>query len=84
MTKRMPLSTTSTSRIRLIAIVGVLVGLSVVVVATGLDWAGFVGGMAIGAGIGVMLIGVYFWGYANGLGRPLVRSGWRPSEGSAQ
>ncbi|UNK69907.1 hypothetical protein [Microbacterium sp. H1-D42] len=84
MTKTTALSATSISRIRIVAIIGIVIGLLAVLLAAGLDWSGFGGGLATGAGIGVMLVSVYFWGYANGVGRPLSRSGWRPSADSVQ
>ena len=61
------------------AIAAVIVGGIIVFVGTGLDWGGFVGGLGLGAGSGLMLVGAYFWGYGNGLRRPLARAGWLPS-----
>lgn len=72
------------SRVVIAAIIGIVVGLVLVIVSIGLDWRGFSGGMATGAGIGLMVVGAYFWGYANGLRRPVSRGDWRPSQDAAR
>ena len=47
----------------------VLAGLVLLIVSIGLDWDGFWGGMGTGVGIGAMITGTYYLGYANGLGQ---------------
>ncbi|GAA5212825.1 hypothetical protein [Microbacterium kyungheense] len=65
--------------------VGVIVaGLVVLVLGVGLDWGGVGGGAAMGVGVGLVAIGMYVWGYANGLrkaGRGATAPGgaWLPS-----
>ena len=61
------------------AIVAIVAGLVIVVLGLGFDWSGFLGGCALGAGIGLALVGVYLWGYTNGLQRVAARPTWLPS-----
>ncbi|QAY60902.1 hypothetical protein ET475_13495 [Microbacterium protaetiae] len=63
-----------------LAICLVAVGLIVVVLSAGFDWHGFAGGLALGAGIGTMLVGAYFWGWMNGLRRQGSSARWLPGE----
>lgn len=63
-----------------IAIGLVVVGFIAVLLSIGLEWRGFGGGFAVGAGIGAMLVGAYFWGWTNGLRRPASAARWLPSE----
>ncbi|MFB7893840.1 hypothetical protein ACFC1I_16695 [Microbacterium sp. NPDC056044] len=66
-------------RIVTVAIVSIVLGLGLVVLSIGFDWEGFGGGAVIGVGIGFAAVGMYFWGYANGLRRPSSRGTWLPS-----
>lgn len=71
-------------RINRMAITLIVAGGIVVFLGIGLDWGGFVGGMALGAGVGSVIVGAYFWGYANGLRRTATRASadpasWLPS-----
>ena len=61
------------------AIGAVVVGGIIVLLGVGFEWGGIGGGFAIGAGVGLALVGTYFWGYANGLRRPVSRATWLPS-----
>jgi len=63
-----------------VAIGLMLVGFVAVMLSLGCEWHGFGGGFAVGAGIGAMLVGAYFWGWTNGLRRPAQPSRWLPSE----
>jgi hypothetical protein len=61
--------------------IGIMVlGVAAVLVSVGLEWQGFGGGFAVGAGIGATLIGTYFWGWTTGLRRSASRERWLPSE----
>jgi len=66
-------------RIKWVAIVGLLAGAVLLVVALGFEWRGFAGGAVQGAGIGMMAVGAYFWGYGNGIGRAEPQAAWLPS-----
>ncbi|WP_109210871.1 MULTISPECIES: hypothetical protein [Microbacterium] len=66
-------------RIVSLAVAAIAVGLVLVILGVGFDWDGFGGGLVIGAGIGLAAVGMYFWGYANGLRRPSSRGTWLPS-----
>ena len=61
------------------AIGAIIAGLVIVVLGIGFEWGGVGGGLAIGAGAGLAGVGAYFWGYANGLRRPIPRGTWLPS-----
>lgn len=66
------------------AIASMVVGGIAVFLGIGLDWGGFSGGLALGGGVGLVVVGAYFWGYANGLRRTATRASadfpsWLPS-----
>ncbi len=66
------------------AIASVVVGGLIVVIGIGLDWGGFGGGLALGAGVGLVLVGAYFGGFAHGLRQAMTRVSaapgtWLPS-----
>ncbi|MFC8681673.1 hypothetical protein ACFT30_09130 [Microbacterium ureisolvens] len=61
------------------AVTLIVIGFGLVFLSLGFDWEGFGGGAAIGVGIGLAAVGMYFWGYANGLRRPSSRGTWLPS-----
>jgi len=63
-----------------IAIGAMVVGAVILLVAVVNDAEGLAGGAVIGAAIGLLVVGAYFWGYANGLRRPEPRGQWLPSE----
>lgn len=63
-----------------VAIGLVLIGLIVVTASVGFEWRGFGGGFAMGAGIGAMLVGAYFWGWTTGLRRSAPAASWLPGE----
>lgn len=67
-------------RIKWIAIVGMVAGAVLLLVAIGLEWRGFWGGAAQGAGIGMIAAGAYFWGFGNGIGRGVPAAVWLPSQ----
>ncbi|MCT9001319.1 hypothetical protein [Microbacterium memoriense] len=72
-------------RITLVSIVTFALGAIIVLCGIGLDWGGFGGGMAIGAGGGLCLVGAYFAGFANGFRRgPGSGASWLPSRGPAE
>lgn len=80
-------SSRSLTRMTTVAIVCAVVGIVLVIVSTGFGWHGFGGGLAIGAGVGLALFGMYYWGFGNGMRRGGAQNGpklWRPSEGSAK
>ncbi|MDR7186628.1 MULTISPECIES: hypothetical protein [Microbacterium] len=74
-----PRSSATPGRLVSVAIVSIVIGLGLVVLSIGFDWEGFGGGVVIGVGIGLAAVGMYFWGYANGLRRPSSRGTWLPS-----
>lgn len=61
------------------AIASMVVGGIIVILGIGLDWGGLVGGFAIGGGIGLVVVGAYFWGYANGLKRAATLASTSPA-----
>jgi hypothetical protein len=67
-------------RVTAAAIALLVVGAVVVLVGTVLEWGGFWGGLALGAGIGLTLVGAYFWGFGNGVRRAGPRAVWLPSQ----
>ncbi|WEG07621.1 hypothetical protein PU630_10160 [Microbacterium horticulturae] len=67
-----------------IATTGIAVGFALVIVSIGLDWHGFGGGFAVGAGVGMMLVGAYCWGYSGGMHRRASTRWWRPSAGGSR
>lgn len=75
-------SSRMTTRIGVAAMLAIVAGLVLVVLSIGLEWRGFVGGTAIGAGVAFMAVAAYFWGFVNGLHRAGRRGAWRPSEDS--
>jgi len=58
----------------------IVVGLVVLVLGVGLEWGGVGGGAAMGVGVGLVAIGMYVWGYANGLRK--ARRGGAKHEGA--
>ncbi|MCR2784335.1 MULTISPECIES: hypothetical protein [unclassified Microbacterium] len=66
-------------RVKWVAIVGMLLGAVLLILAIGLEWRGFWGGAVQGTGIGMIAVGAYFWGYGNGLGRAEPVAAWLPS-----
>lgn len=60
------------------AIASMVVGGIIVFIGIGLDWGGLGGGFALGGGIGLVIVGAYFWGYANGLRRTALRASTSP------
>ncbi|MFF2369670.1 hypothetical protein [Agromyces sp. NPDC058110] len=71
-------SVVAVRRITVASIVAIAIGAIVAILGIGLDWQGFLGGMALGAGIGLVVVGAYFWGYANGVRRGGSRAMWLP------
>lgn len=67
-------------RIAIAALAAILVGGVIVFVGIGLDWGGFLGGLALGGGIGLVVVGAYFMGYAHGVRNPVSRRAWLPSQ----
>lgn len=61
------------------AIASMVVGSITVFLGIGLDWGGLGGGLALGGGIGLVVVGAYFWGFANGLRRTATRASTDPS-----
>jgi hypothetical protein len=61
------------------AVATVVIGGIIVLLGIGFGWGGLGGGFALGGGIGLALAGTYFWGYGNGLRRPVSRATWLPS-----
>jgi len=74
-------STRTLRWLSIVAILAVVVGFVLVLISVGMEWHGFGGGFAVGAGVGLMVVGSYFWGYSSGLRKPTVSGAWRPSEG---
>lgn len=66
------------------SVAAVVLGLAVFIVGMGLDWHGFWGGVGQGLGLGAAGMGLYLWGYANGLRRGGPRAAWRPSKDSSE
>lgn len=77
-------TTRGSTSVVVLAIVGMIIGLTLLILAIGLDWSGFAGGFAIGVGIGMTGVGAYIWGYRNGMRRPRVQDAWLPSRDGAQ
>ena len=71
-------------RVLWVAIALIVLGALVLLLAIGLDWEGFSGGFAIGAGIAAMLVGTYMWGFSNGIRRGNPKAGWLPSQGAPE
>ena len=62
------------------AIACIAVGAGVFLLGIVLDWSGLWGGFGLGAAIGVILVGTYLWGFANGIRRAGPRATWLPSQ----
>ena len=62
------------------AVVCLAVGASVFPLGIVLDWSGLWGGFGLGAGLGLIIIGTYFLGFAHGIRRSGPRAGWLPSQ----
>ncbi|MCR2818376.1 hypothetical protein NQ166_05930 [Microbacterium sp. zg.Y1090] len=67
------------ARVKWVAIAGMLAGAVLLLVAIALEWRGFWGGAAQGAGIGLIAVGAYFWGLGDGIGRAVPQAAWLPS-----
>ena len=67
-------------RVKWVAISGMIAGAVLLLVAIGLEWRGFWGGAAQGAGIGLIAVGAYFWGLGDGIGRAVPVAAWLPSQ----
>ena len=71
----------ASARVRKTSIIAMIIGLVAFIVAIGLDARGFGGGLILGAAVGAVVVGGYFWGYANGLRRGGdERVSWLPSQ----
>jgi len=74
-------STTHRGRALIAISIGlVVIGLATVLVSIGLEWHGFGGGFAVGAGIGAMLVGASCGGWAMAHRRSMPPARWLPSE----
>lgn len=81
--ERTPRTTRAGSRLGVgIALAGAVVGFALLVVAIGLEWRGFGGGVAIGAGVGMVAAGMYLCGFA--VARSRWHDLWLPSRSDAQ
>ncbi|MCR2801379.1 MULTISPECIES: hypothetical protein [unclassified Microbacterium] len=67
-------------RMKWIAIVGMIAGMVLLLLAVGFEWRGFWGGAVQGAAIGIIAAGAYFWGFGNGIGRGMPAAAWLPSQ----
>ncbi|ANJ26670.1 hypothetical protein [Agromyces aureus] len=72
-------SDTAVRRLAGASVTAIVLGAIVTLCGLVMDWGGFVGGMALGAGIGLVVVGAYLWGYANGIRRGGSRATWLPS-----
>ncbi|MGM1018477.1 MAG: hypothetical protein ACQEW8_13165 [Actinomycetota bacterium] len=72
------------TRVLWVAIGLIVLGATVVILAIGFDWEGFLGGFGLGAGVGAMLVGTYLWGFSNGIRRGHPKAGWLPSQGAPE
>lgn len=72
-------TTTTLSRLVVVAICAIVLGGALAIIAIGLEWRGFAGGLAQGAGIGLAGVGCYMWGFLNGLRKTVHRAAWLPS-----
>lgn len=66
-----------------LTVIGVIVGIAglvIVILGIGFSGRGFWGGVIVGGGLGLAMVGTYFWGFSSGMRRTGVRGLWRPSE----
>ncbi|QLD10640.1 hypothetical protein [Microbacterium oleivorans] len=73
--------TRSFSRVRLGAVVSGFVGAVLLLTAVVLDWSGFWGGFAQGAGVVLLLTAAYLLGLLTGMRRSAVSPTWLPAGG---
>ncbi len=71
----------SLSRVRLGAIVTGVMGAVLLLTAILLDWSGFWGGFAQGAGIALVITAAYLLGLLTGMRRSAGSSTWLPAGG---
>jgi len=72
----------SLSRVRLAAIVTGVVGAVLLLTSIVLDWSGFWGGFAQGAGVALALTAAYLQGLLTGMRRGAGSPTWLPAGGS--